>query len=69
MTHDSNRMIALSQLAEAGRKYTEQTHRSYRGYSVVKSPFDHLWRVSKDGFTIFTAETFDAARSAIDGVA
>lgn len=41
---------------------------AYRGYSITKSPFDDLYRVSKDGFNICTAESMEAARAAVDEV-
>ena len=50
------------------KRETERDHEAYRGYSLTRSPFDGLVRVSKDGFVIFTAEDFKAAKAAVDEV-
>ena len=46
----------------------ERDHEAYKGYSLTKSPFDGLWRVTKDGFHICTAESIRVAKAAIDEV-
>ena len=46
----------------------DRDHEVYGGYSLTKSPFDGLWRVTKDGFNICTAESVQAAKAAVDEV-
>ena len=46
----------------------DRDHEAYKGYSLTKSPFDGLWRVTKDGFHICTAENVQAAKDAVDEV-
>ncbi len=40
----------------------------YRGYWIECSPFDGRWRVNRDGFTVATCESADAARAAVDSI-